>query len=260
MGMLVLRVQKPTRELSVKEIISLSFSLYKSNFIVFLIPALAEGVVSGIWQIMGGYIVANFAALTRGVFTSFFWNLLMNLIPVLFVSNPVSSMATIPLRGVCVKYASDLLSEGHADIRKTLGLIRHKLVSLLAVAIVTSVLMAVGFLAFIVPCVILALMFYLVVPVVIIEDVGVLDSLSRSRRLVSKRWRKTAYLLISSGIYAAVVLSLFRSLGGRLGFVYSGFLGYIASAFFTPIIPISVTIYYYSMLAREQQNATIAPT
>jgi len=44
-------LQKPSRELSIEEILSLTFDMYPKNFIIFFIPFLIAGLISGILDI-----------------------------------------------------------------------------------------------------------------------------------------------------------------------------------------------------------------
>jgi hypothetical protein len=248
-----LSVEKPLRELTIKETLSSAFNLYKSNFITFFIPMLMAGVVNGIMAIVVGYSTANLAALASEGFTSFFWISLVNLLPAVMVSALVSWVIGTLARGICVKYASDITTKGHADIRKTLGFVARKLVSLLSVALLTGIIIGVGLIALLVPGIILNLMFYLVVPVIIAENVGALESLSRSRMLVRKRWMKTFLLGLSVEIVVVSVSFLAGQISNLLPFdLYNVFVSSILSTVATPIIPISSTIYYYSMLARER--------
>lgn len=245
--------------MTVNETLSLVFSLYKSNLVMFLVPMLVAGVVSGILAFVLGYSAANLAALARGGLTDFFWRSLVNLLPVILLSSIVSWIVRTLANGVCIKYASDILSKGNAEIGEAFDFTIRKLVSLLGVAIVTGILIVLGFIALIVPGIILAMMFYLVVPVIMVEDVGALDSLSRSRKLVSKRWGKTFVIYLVVSIVVIVVSSVAGLVSAPFGLL-SGLVNSIVTAVVTPISPISEIVYYYSMLAREQSPAATPPS
>ncbi|MGC9345321.1 MAG: hypothetical protein ACP5ER_00815, partial [Candidatus Bathyarchaeales archaeon] len=106
------------------------------------------------------------------------------------------------------------------------------------------------FLALTVLGIIFTIMFYLVVPVIIIEDAGVLESLSRSRRLVSNRWFKTFILSLIVIIIVFFVSFVGNLIGSPLG-AFSWLVSSIIAAFVEPILPISTTVYYYSMAERR---------
>ena len=173
---------------------------------------------------------------------------------VIIISLIVNAIA----HGICIKFVSDLIEKGNASLEEALHFTVYKLFSLLVIAIITGILTALGFIALVVPGIILTIMFCLVVQVVIIEDVGALDSLSRSRRLVSNRWSKTFVLLLI--VYAIIlsvsfVGSLIGTPFGDVGSVVSS----IIAAFVQPILPISLAVYYYSMLAKEEQLRVLPP-
>jgi hypothetical protein len=119
----------------------------------------------------------------------------------------------------------------------------------LAASIITGILIVLGFIALIVPGIILALMFSLVYPVIMLEGTGILGSLYRSRVLVSNRWLKTLGLLFVVGIIVAMVNGVAVLIAGQFGLVAPLISG-ILTAFITPIVPIATTLYYYSMKAR----------
>lgn len=247
------------RELTASETISLVFNLYKSNLVMFLVPMMVAGVVNGVLGLVLGHSSANLAALAGGGLTDFFWRSLVNILPLMLLSFIVSWIVSTLADGVCIRYASDILSKGNADIGDALNFAMRKLVSLLGITVVTVALVLLGCIALIVPGIILAIMFSLVVPVIMVENVGVLGSLSRSRKLVSKRWRKTFVVFL----VVIIVVSVFSFVAGLVSAPFGllrGLVNSVVSAVVTPISPISETVYYYSMLAREQSPAATPPS
>jgi hypothetical protein len=124
--------------------------------------------------------------------------------------------------------------------------------------LIVGLLIGLGLIALITPGIILAIMYSLVVPVIINENVGALGSLSRSKRLVDHRWLKTFAFFLIIGIVvllAAFIGTLVALPFGDFGWVVSS----IISAFLGPILPISTTVYYYSMAGREEEQR-IPPT
>ena len=92
-------------------------------------------------------------------------------------------------------------------------------------------------------------MFSLVLPVLLIENPGVLDTLGRSRELVSHRWLKTLAMVIVFGIITAIAGAIVGAISGPFGDA-SNIVSSILSAFYAPLIPIALTVYYYSNVAR----------
>jgi hypothetical protein len=159
-------------------------------------------------------------------------------------------------QGIAVKFTSDTLENREATLMSSFNFTLSRLLSLLAISVITGILIAIGLVALIIPGIILAIMFSLVVPVIMIENAGALESLSRSRVLVHRRWLKTFGVLFLFGILIGIVGSVISFLTGSLGLV-----GSVASsillAFIQPIMPIGLTLYYYSMTARATQAATV---
>lgn len=233
------------------------FDLYSRKFAIFLIPILIASLTTGIISIpLRNYVEEAMANLEPSAspevvlewFNTYLPTLLCMTAVVIIMSLIVNAIA----HGICVKFVSDLIEKGDASLEEAFHFTGYKLFSLLVVAIITGILTAVGFVALVVPGIILVIMFSLVVQVIIIEDVGALDSLSRSRRLVSNRWSKTFVLLLI--VYALILFvsfvgSLIGTPFGDAGLVVSS----IIAALVQPILPISLTVYYYSMLAKEEQ-------
>jgi len=120
-----------------------------------------------------------------------------------------------------------------------------------------------GFIALIVPGIILAIMFALSIPVLLTENKGVLESMGRSRELVGHRWLKTFATFIVIGIIFVIASLIVSAISGPFA-VGSPVVSGVLSAFYQPIIPIALTVYYYSNLARITQlpasQTTMAPS
>lgn len=249
--------QKLSQELSIEEVLTQTFELYSRKFPIFLIPVLIASLTIGILGIpIRNYVEGAIADLEPSAppevilewFHTYFPTLLCMTAVVIIISLIVSAVA----HGICIKIVSDMIEKGNASLEEAFHFTVYKLLSLMVVTIITGILIVLGFIALAVPGIILVMMFSLVVQVLIIEDVGALDSLSRSRRLVSNRWLKTFVLLLI--VYAIILFvgfvgNLIGTPFGDVGSIVSS----IIAAFVEPILPISLTVYYYSMLAKEEQ-------
>ena len=114
---------------------------------------------------------------------------------------------------------------------------------------------------FVVPGIIIAIMFSLVIPTIIVEQKGIFESLGRSKQLVSKRWVKTFLLALILGMIVLIVNGVATVLAGPLSTIHpivNPLITSIIAAFASPIYPIAITYLYYAMLARE--NPTPPPT
>jgi len=105
--------------------------------------------------------------------------------------------------------------------------------------------------ALILPGILLAIIFCLYLPVVITENAGAVGSLSRSIKLVNKRWLKTFAVFLVIIIVILFVLLVGWLITGATD-PFGWLISAIISAIVQPLIPITMTVYYYSMWAREQ--------
>jgi hypothetical protein len=257
-----LNIQKPSRELSIDEILTYTFDIYSRNFIIFFIPFLIAGLISGILSVP---ILSQVSTISKIDFTrppdvvwNQLWNFISTLLALVVLLGIISWIIGSVISGVCVKCASELIEKGKANMGESFNFTVYKLPSLLIATLITGILTVLGALALIVPGVIIYIMFYLVTPAIIIENIGALDSLSRSRKLVSNRWLKTFVLTLIVGLILGVATFVADLIMAPLG-IYSPLGASVITAFVEPIIPISLTLYYYSMLAKGQQGILPPP-
>jgi len=257
-----LNIQKPTHELSIEENLRWTFNLYLNNFPMLFLPVFLASLVTGAFSTVLATYTQHLQSLLTDP-TSIDLNLVLASLGVLLVAaiivGLVSWVISTIANGTCVKCASDIIEKGSASLEEAFGFTVRKLITLLAASFLVGVLLFIGFLLLVVPGIIFSIMFALFVPVIINENVGVLDSLSRSKRLVNHRWLITFVLFLIIGmvnIFVSVITLFVTSPFGIVGSLISS----IISSFAAPILPIALTVYYYSMLGREeQQRFTLAP-
>jgi len=257
-----MNVDKPQRELSVEEIISRSFRMYRARFVLFFMPFLVAAIITGTFASAIFWYLPLPSPPPRGaslqVVTEwaliFFSRLIVIVVLMGIVSWVIGAIAT----GTVVKCASDILEKGNSTLKEGFNFTMSKLASLLGAEIITSILTVIGLLFFIVPGLILMVMFSLVVPVIIVEQKGVFESLGRSRKLVGHRWLKTFALLIIVGLIMVAVSWITTTITTPLETTRL-FISSIITAFVTPILPIATTFLYYSMVARELQQIPPPP-
>ncbi len=247
-----------TRELSLGEVFSKTFSVYQRDFAKYFVLFAVVGVIvqvattlaqqalvlptlplSPTPQQLSNYLSALFGALFL-------------LIAAIFVVNIVFSTIA---QASATKLASERIAKGQVNFGASVRFVVSKLLSIWALSIIVGIVVSLGIIALIVPGIILAIMFSLSLPVLLIENKGVLDSMGRSRELVSHRWGKTFATLLVLGIIviiASLIVSAIARPLGIIGPVVNG----ILSAFYQPLLPILLAVYYYSNLAR----AAPAPT
>ena len=240
------------RELSLGDVISKTFELYRRDFTKYFVLFAVVGVIIGTVTTLARQAfplptlppnptpqqVSNW-------FPSFIGALVLLIALISIVAVVFSPIA----QGTAIKLSSEQIEKGHAEIGTSIRFAVSKLLWIWALSIVVGVIVILGFIALIVPGIILAIMFSLAFPVLLIENKGVLESMGRSRELVSHRWLKTfaTFLVLAIvNIVASAIVSAISGLLGVVGHIVNGFL----SAFYQPLFPILLTVYYYSNLAR----------
>jgi hypothetical protein len=175
-----------------------------------------------------------------------------------FVTGLIPWIVSSWAQGICIKYASDYLEKGQANLQSSFNYTTSKILSIMGASTITGILIFVGTFAFVIPGLILAIMFSLVVQSIVIENTGALESLSRSRRLVSGRWLKTFGLLLVLGLIIGIVAAIAGVISAPLG-IGSSVLSALIGALIQPILPIGMTLYYYSNIARNEPPAPPPP-
>lgn len=237
--------------------------MYSQNFSQFLLPFIIAGALEGAVLVGLESLITLPAALpstaTPQEFLNWLPGFLSAFLTIAFLTGVVGWVIGSITQGIAVKFTSDTLENREATLMSSFNFTLSRLLSLLAISVITGFLIAIGLIALIVPGIILAIMYSLVVPVIMIENVGALRSLSRSRVLVDRRWLKTFGVLLMFGMLIGILGAVISFLTGFLGLV-----GSVASsillAFIQPIMPIGLTLYYYSMTARAAQAATVPPS
>ncbi len=242
-----------TRELDVEEIFSKSFYLYKQNFLGFFIPYFFTSLLNSLLMVWvrSSLPPTPIITITTGPEMVIDW--ITRLVMILIVYASVGWIVSTLIIGYAVKYTSSIVEDKPTTAHQAFNEIIPKLPRLLAASFIVDILIMIGVLLFIVPGIICAVIFSLIAPVIILENQGIRQSLSRSQRLVSRRWLKTFILLLLVIILIIVISSLGNLLDlliGNLGFMISSFV----TALVYPIHAIAITYLYYSMKMKEKQR------
>jgi hypothetical protein len=166
----------------------------------------------------------------------------------------VTIIAAYLLQATLVKAVQDV-RDGRADmsISETIAAARPYLWSVAGASILAGIAIGIGLILVIVPGLILATIWAVIVPVIVIERTGALASFGRSRELVRGRaWHVFATLvlvyiiLIIVGIaLSAIFIALPHALGSGLSQVISG-------TIVAPFLAIVVTLVYYRLVGSSQ--------
>jgi len=253
-----LNVEKPSRELSIGEILSLTLNLYLSNFLQFFLPFLIAGIITGLsmYAIMSSFPLPKQPGANAPYEEIFEWfvAVLSTIITVGILSALVGWIVSTPTTGIAIKCASDQIERGTSDLGASLNFTISKLPSLLIAQFINGILTAIGLFLLFIPGIIIGIMFSLIMPAIIVEQKGAFESLGRSRRLVRNRWLKIFVLLLIVGLIAGVVTIIANLLATPLNITYPHtnlIITSITTSFVAPISSIAVTYLYYAMVARE---------
>ena len=250
----------PGRELSIGEVLETTFSLYQRDFskyfLLFAIVQVVIGVVNALVRLAFVLPMPPVNA-TPQQFYDWFPGFFAALGAILLITIVVTIVFVPIAQGSAMKLASDRIDKGQADLGAAVRLAASRLLGIWALSIIVGILVVVGFIALIVPGIILGIMFSLAIPALIIENKGVSASMDRSRQLVGHRWGKSFVLYLVIGIIiviasvivsviASVIVSAVSTPFGIASPVVSGLL----SALYEPLVPILLTVYFYSNVAR----------
>ena len=241
-----------TRELSLGELVSKTFELYRRDFSKYLTLFVVVEAMIGVLTTLVRRAIVLPATLPAGATPQQVLNWLpgfFGAVIALITLTAILSLVFYPISiGGAVKMASEEITTGKADLAASVRFAASRIVWLWVVGIVVGIIVIVGLIALLVPGIILSIMFSLVFPVLIIEGTG-FESMGRSRKLVSQRWLKTLALVVLFGIIVGIASAVVSAVSGPLG-IASTIVTSVLSAFYLPLIPIALTVYYYSNAAR----------
>lgn len=244
-------------ELSIKVTLSEAFSLYYTNFLVLFTPMLVASLISGTLLIWGTIYTSSIPPVPMLVIgnQNEFMNWFTTYVPLLIGTNlliGLISMIIIKIAsGVVIKFSSSLLENKKTNLWNAVRFTMSKILALLIAVILASIIILLGVIALVVPGIILYVMFSLMDPVIMIENVGPIEGIYRSKALVRHRWLKTFIILLILGIllgmiYVIVDFFIKPTLG-----VYSFLINSGVLAIVEPLVPVALTLDYYSMRVKE---------
>lgn len=171
-----------------------------------------------------------------------------------------SLVATLYIQGVLARIVQDVREDGKVDwtVGELLKSITPKLLPLLGLTIVVGILVSIGLILFIIPGIILALIWFVAVPVLIIEDKGVFDSMSRSGELTKgNRWRIFGLMLV---VYVGVFVVFLIAGLVAAALPILGLIAFVVLAVIVyPWIAVVVPTVYYALAGAKGQATPAMP-
>jgi hypothetical protein len=240
------------QELGIGEVISRTFDVYRRGFVKYVMLFIVVEAISGVLTtlVQRAYILPTLPANpTSDQVSSYLSSLVGTLIPLVAFSALIA-LVFVPIAvGGTIKMTSEEIEKGKADLAASVKFSASKLVWMWALGILVGIIVGLGLIALIVPGIILGIMFCLSLNALLIENTGVLGSMSRSRELVSHRWLKTFATFLIVIIIVAIAQAIVSLISGPFGEA-STVVSSILSSFYVPLFPIALTVYYYSNVAR----------
>ena len=241
-----------TRELSLGEVVSKTFSLCRRNFVKYTVLFLAVEVVIGLVSVWayGAFplptLPVNATSQDVANWASGFFANLIYLVGVVGVISLV--FGTIAF-GSTIKMASEEVENKPVELGAAVRFAASKMLWMWVLGIILGIVIGLGFIALIVPGIILAIMFSVSFQALLIENAGIGGSLGRSRELVGHRWLKTFAVFLVFAIVVGIAATIVSVISAPFGY-WSQFVSSVLSSFYQPIIPVATTVYFYSNRAR----------
>jgi hypothetical protein len=191
------------------------------------------------------------ASAAMGSFTLLILGLLGTLVTAFFLYGVVMPLTN----GALTIAVADRVLGGNAGWREVWMLLFHRLGPLLTALIPAAVLVAFGFVVFILPGIVLGLLFAFVAPVVLIEGLRGRAALQRSAQLVSSDWLRIALMIVVLAVLRWVAVALASLFVPNTALFVSSLVGDLVTMVLLPL-PILGTVLLYFDIRRRREGFT----
>lgn len=242
------------RPLTTGELLDRTFSLYREHFALFVGIIALPRLLSLAVQLFG--ISLRPQTGLSAAFSAAMWALAFAIVGLLVAA--ASQAATV----VAV---SQLHLGRPTSVAEAYSRVKHRIVGVALLTIVIGIGVGVGVLLLVIPGIIFAMMWSLAVPVAVLEDRGINDSMSRSSELTKgSRWRIfvvwVLFIILSIAIafliewpIGMVVAALGQKSAASAGAqVASAVADYIAQCLAGPLATIAFSLLYYDQRVRKE--------
>jgi hypothetical protein len=234
------------RPLGFGEILDGAFSLYRRNFGSFYLTALLPNLPVALFWVLFGLLVASpGAVMAAGVLS--------------IVMMPVTLAATLLAWAALAVQAESAYLGRPVSWREGFRRALRRFPTLLFTAILVWIAVTAAALLFLVPGVLVAIMLFAFLPLVVLEGLGPVAALERSRDLARGAWGRifgvfTVLMIIAvlptlaammiAGTALGVGSTLAAGAAGRFGFVTTQLAGVLVSALTTPVVAAGLVLLY----------------
>jgi hypothetical protein len=210
--------------MTIGEILSRAFKIYLGKPII-IIPSLMPMV----WLILGSiFFFAGFSGLLffdiSSIVASAFLFFLVLFIIIFYI-------LFIIAEGVTIIMIRDAFQGGDADLSRAWQSSKNRLSALVIASIISGFLLTMGYLLFIIPGLILTLIFYFVVQAIIIDGASAMESFTTSYRFV-RRDLSDSIIIIFVSMVIGVVLPMIPFIGIILSLLCIPYIYGIATLFY----------------------------
>jgi hypothetical protein len=159
----------------------------------------------------------------------------------------------VPLtNGALTIAVADRVLGGNAGWREIWMLLFRRVGKLLSALIPAALLIALGFVCFVIPGIVLALLFAFVSPVVLIEGLGGRAALRRSVELIRTDWLRAALVVIVFGVINAAARILARALVPHAAVFLDSFLGDLFMMVLLPVPVLGAVLLYFDVRRKRE--------
>lgn len=246
------------RKISALEILDKSFSIYLTKmemfYAIFLILNIINAVL--VHAITGFLPSLSASPELPSDFLSWLVDYGVSAIMVFSISILITWLITNFGNSVIIGCVSGILEGRRVEITKNLKLTFHLFGRLLVMSLVVGALVVLGFILLIFPGLVMAIIFSLSTPAMIIEHLGVLGSLRRSKELTDNMWWKIFLLLTALFTIFVLAYLVAEALFIILHRYYRQILvrhilRILLITLVEPLYPISITHLYYELRWRK---------
>ena len=252
---------KSLRRIPILKILDESFSLYLAKIEIFFPIFLLLNILSMILiHIVVNLILPPFNPPNVGANELFIWLINYGFSAAIFFSILFLAIWAITNLGsaLIIGHVSKIL-EGETDSSGRFLPATHLLGRVLALSLITGALMTLGFILLFFPGILMAIIFSLSTPIMVIERLNIMGSLRRSKELTDNAWWKIFLLLLS--IFIMLIMAILFAEFLSTSFYTQKWLRKIFRAIVVslvePIYPISLTQLYYHLKKHKAKPAII---
>ena len=244
------------RPLSTGELLDQTFALYRSHFGLFLGIAAVPYLIYLLLQLAGFGLGVGIKGGSATPFTAILMGLLIGISALCLTA---ASQATT------IVAVSNVYLDRPATVKDSYSRVMHHIVGVVFLSITVGLGIGLGFLLLIVPGVIFAAMWAIAVPVKVLENKAIGDSMSRSSDLTrGDRWRFVAIFALFGviSIVVSVALNWVISLATGVSpdassasvgvHALAAFGEFVTNSLIGPLLTIALSLAYYDARVRKE--------